>query len=103
MQNAKEFEYLHKHIEKLETENMWVDSHNPPDVNPVQVEMYMEGVGYFWGTGRYEGEGNWSIMRRMGSHIIYDPLAEDFWIVVRWRKLPLERNEEYKKLQMGKK
>jgi hypothetical protein len=58
----------------------------------VQVELFREGTGYFWSTGQYEGY--WSLMRKFLNHIVYEEIDEDFWIVVRWRNLPHERNQK---------
>ena len=92
MENYKSFEYLHNYILKLEKESEWNDvKFLPEPYLPVQVELFQKGVGYFWSTGQYEGY--WSLMRKFKEYIVYEPIDEDFWTVVRWRHLPHERNQ----------
>jgi len=93
MENYKDFEFVDKYIKRLEKDNLWHDAKDLPEpCVPVQVELFQEGEGYFWSTGIYRG--HWSLMRKFLEYIIYDPIDEDFWTVVRWRNLPHERNQK---------
>jgi hypothetical protein len=93
MENYKDFEFVDKYIKRLKKDNLWHDAKDLPEVYiPVQVELFREGTGYFWSTGQYEGY--WSLMRKFLDYIVYDPIDEDFWTVVRWRNLPHERNQK---------